>query len=1065
MEDNAIISKLDVIKRSSSSRNENSLKKFGLETNMEDSAIISILEGLKTSSSNRIANNLIKIRQQVIVTDNGIKKFKANGGISLMISLLHKPNEKISDLVLSILGNCCMKQEVVLEVEKLNGLRYVIHIIKNIAKDSILCRACRVVGNVAQFENTVDNVHEYGAVAAICGILNSTDKNTNLTPSTKLMAVRALRLLWTNKRRQHEMLTQNVPKTIVMILIEHKSKWSTSPQDKDLLLGILRCLLHFTESPSPELVLQMFADGNGFQSIVSLIPLNPYFTMKCITNLSTVATTRSVLETNEAARILIERLTAFKDQDPCLTWPIEDLNALCLLCRHAATREEVRSRNGLPLLLSVVKNSSNKKQQGQVLHALLHFIYDEVSLKILISDGLVKTLLTCLAQFLDLMKCQHNVITEKKHQSTCTINQQIQNDEHRSYVCRKLLKFKNGSFASNNLKRAFEHCDDTDDVMEFQSNKRARSTTFDDQNSDKSNVEDEEEKSKVKLKTKLSIDCGNSSQILEKPSGSQSGGNLDDSLEETNRLNLKNKQLQRYEDTLSPIPFDTRLSPQPSTSYSPSCTPPRSIITDLDEEDSNSDDSIRYSPVCSDSESDDDDADDKANWDHNFVNFENEDFVHYEMGDNELENALEEEMEPKTGETRTITWLLVLLSRVSYMDDLDPTFGNIDTVQVLLRYMELSKQPITRAASILLRIASQGDFLINLLNNKLILRLHNLLRNPLHGINCKQCMEIKNFINYNVMEKLTRTIESGYVKGQIAHQLLKGELDKQQKLIISIPYLVQSKSLIRSLFDHCRGLQILLLAVSNIKIDDWWDYAVNALGFLAIALNIKDPKKTDDLILSINDIDCTTATEQTVSSNDNTAVITFELDDESQVHANRNLLIEQSDFFKVLLTGAFMESNQSVIRLSNVTANGFRYLLTLLKHYQDNKEADNDSFPLCVNSSVAFEVLILADRFLIDDLTDTLSRAILKYRMCSCNVAQLYKYSLESHTNYLRVECIAYGLVGLTEKSRVNVFKDIINDGYGESLIEDFCDFSKNPDNVAIVKVDSDEMLSAKISS
>lgn len=176
-----------------------------------------------------------------------------------------------------------------------------------------------------------------------------------------------------------------------------------------------------------------------------------------------------------------------------------------------------------------------------------------------------------------------------------------------------------------------------------------------------------------------------------------------------------------------------------------------------------------------------------------------------------------------------------------------------------------------------------------------------------------------------------------------------------------------------------------------------------------------------------------------MSSNDNTTVITFELDDESQVHANRNLLIEQSDFFKVLLTGAFMESNQSVIRLSNVTANGFRYLLTLLKHYQDNKEADNDenSFPLCVNSSVAFEVLILADRFLIDDLTDTLSRAILKYRMCSCNVAQLYKYSLESHTNFLRVECIAYGLVGLTEKSRVNVFKDIINDGYGESLIED----------------------------
>lgn len=78
---------------------------------MDKSYVKSVIDGLKSSSSSRIQDSLIKIRSKIISHDKGVKIFRDCGGIELLIPHLRKPNEKILDITLSILGNVCLEEK------------------------------------------------------------------------------------------------------------------------------------------------------------------------------------------------------------------------------------------------------------------------------------------------------------------------------------------------------------------------------------------------------------------------------------------------------------------------------------------------------------------------------------------------------------------------------------------------------------------------------------------------------------------------------------------------------------------------------------------------------------------------------------------------------------------------------------------------------------------------------------------------------------------------------------------------------------------------------------------
>lgn len=65
----------------------------------------------KCSSSQSLYKLLVQIRTDVIREDEGIKLLRDSGGLKHIVKCLSKPNEKVLNVSLSILANCCLQED------------------------------------------------------------------------------------------------------------------------------------------------------------------------------------------------------------------------------------------------------------------------------------------------------------------------------------------------------------------------------------------------------------------------------------------------------------------------------------------------------------------------------------------------------------------------------------------------------------------------------------------------------------------------------------------------------------------------------------------------------------------------------------------------------------------------------------------------------------------------------------------------------------------------------------------------------------------------------------------
>jgi hypothetical protein len=70
-----------------------------------------IFSKLKSSESSVAYDGLLQIRSNITQTKEGYKTLRENKVLRDLVNLLHKPNEKILDVTLSILGNCCLDSD------------------------------------------------------------------------------------------------------------------------------------------------------------------------------------------------------------------------------------------------------------------------------------------------------------------------------------------------------------------------------------------------------------------------------------------------------------------------------------------------------------------------------------------------------------------------------------------------------------------------------------------------------------------------------------------------------------------------------------------------------------------------------------------------------------------------------------------------------------------------------------------------------------------------------------------------------------------------------------------
>uniref|UniRef100_A0A182VZB8 ARMC5-like ARM-repeats domain-containing protein n=1 Tax=Anopheles minimus TaxID=112268 RepID=A0A182VZB8_9DIPT len=184
---------------------------------MEEAKLASLLGSIqKTNDKSVIYRNLVAIRTNFVTNDGGIRLFSSQNGIKVLVDLLNKPYEKVIEVVLSILGNCCTKKECCKQAFECGILKPLISIISNIPNPSIQCRGCRLLGNLAQHELISYKIaRDNGNTGyALSTILNESDNTAVL-----VMVIRAIRQLWREKPLRTTLMEQGCIGKIVHLLI------------------------------------------------------------------------------------------------------------------------------------------------------------------------------------------------------------------------------------------------------------------------------------------------------------------------------------------------------------------------------------------------------------------------------------------------------------------------------------------------------------------------------------------------------------------------------------------------------------------------------------------------------------------------------------------------------------------------------------------------------------------------------------------------------------------------------------------------------------------------------
>ena len=80
----------------------------------QDKGVHEFLSKLKSSSITY--DDLVEIKSKVVNTREGAKLIIKNDLLKDLVNFMDKPNEKILDITLSILGNCCLDEDTRKEV-------------------------------------------------------------------------------------------------------------------------------------------------------------------------------------------------------------------------------------------------------------------------------------------------------------------------------------------------------------------------------------------------------------------------------------------------------------------------------------------------------------------------------------------------------------------------------------------------------------------------------------------------------------------------------------------------------------------------------------------------------------------------------------------------------------------------------------------------------------------------------------------------------------------------------------------------------------------------------------
>ena len=939
-----------------------------------------------------------------------------------MIELLVLRNEeesseirgKIIEVILSIVGNCTCKNEScaiqVISIKEFvllkklltkhfqqafeaNVIDNVISLMNNSENSSILTKACRLIGNLAQFEKIAIALQSKGIALSTSNCLSDDANSSVLT-----MSVRAIRLMWNSKRFRFEILSFGSIYKIMVILYKLLKKTERSeepepesdfvilkgrnnepdraiskiklnniiekmekndveinyeikkpekkddsfamPADKEnieLVSGILKCLLTITATSSTQVARSVYADGFGISCLMFLADETSKFrasALKIISNLSSNTSAQEYLGTNND---LVSNVSSLLLNSEQLEKPLDFnekkfcINIICLSSENACNRGKLRRSGVFKSLLAIANTSNCDKELALLIFTFYQFRFDQLGLDAFLELGFINVLIKVLGNLIETKEVDH--------------------------------------------------------------------IKFDDPSLDEERKEEQKIKQKKRSIVELQSSFNSVSKYMRYDSGSPSSSSN-----------------------------GYQYSPSRSSGYSPFSSPSRSY-QDCDDSDSDI-----YSPVCSDNEDEgskqpdfdiltflyetseigaseklkDDDnektVDDSMEIDDDASNLTVKDDEAHNIEDSKAEKSKRSENIPETLkqiEADPIQYILQLLWKVSIQNSDAPAFVRPSNLLTLHKVAKLVQRPNGKIFQILENILVQTRNFVAILKQDYVFRIHELSRPNYEHTECYSCSKMM-MISKDLLRSFGGVAESGYGRGEITRFLLTGDDEIKKKIAVNLTYIISCPDILNEMLFKYNAMDIVINTILNQE--SLAAEACDGLTVMTINLNIHIPSDDEVLYKIIPD---DYAEDESLLKVDGEQ-IKFVLKD-GEIFFDKVTLMKSSDVFNSMLSGDFRESNFNEVRFPDYTIDGMKYFYQIAKMDQAGKL--KQIAPKVNDMSVILQAYELSILYIITSIQKPLLNVI-KIVLDETSVLKIFEWSLRNINQELLISAICYFLCG-----------------------------------------------------
>ncbi|XP_055624707.1 uncharacterized protein LOC129767643 [Toxorhynchites rutilus septentrionalis] len=1021
--------------------------------------VASLLEELRNPPDRAtLYRKLVKVRTEVINTEIGIQHFCSLDGVKLLVGLLSKPYEKVLEVLLSILGNCCMRKDCAKQAYEQGILNPLVSIISNIPNPAIQCRGCRLLGNLAQFPTILYALGKvYGNTSYALNSILSESENT----AVLVMVIRAIRLLWNDKTLRTSLISQGCLKKIISLMIkfarnETKAHSSTSEPTEDGPLSdeTEKVVIKRMHAPDRTVTKEKFKNivrhmENSYHCDIVGYQLIKSYRWKDSQDFK-------MPESKETVELFTGILKCLQTVTTVIT---------------AQIAQEIYGEDGSGMKCIIYLCSETSQYRALALHIIFNLASNQDAIEKLTACDVI-TMTSDLIMHASLDESERRYCTSV----ICLLAKEACNRGHirRSGALQALMKLAKQCHAKNELSMIlyalYQYRFDnlsfdillTNGLVSFLigvlngiiSDKQTNHIKHDNEETMNTSIYSKQRSSNQKARLKRSDEL----------------------------FNYKNMNYYQQSKMAKMDPYCVAPeSPESgssgySTIYnrnapSSSSSPARTDSENVEDLDDNDDD---YSPVCSDTEADPDEgiaiAEERPDQEMETSEENTEeaktsefDILAYLYDDNsctymtnELFAAdpdLEKDEQPSTGSGKKRTRnqcsfddtiddneihdieLEIVSSRAFEKNPMQPIltllwsisrshkcseFVQPETLVTLLRICKLAKKPRGRAFQIIANIINHVEHFLPLLKQDFVFRLHEFKIPYGTHSRCWSCDEMKSACN-ELMSLFGNIGETGYGQGEIAHILKTGERTLQLQVSIIVTFVVRNSKLLHKLLFDMKILNTVLNVILNENDDEGPEVydqrlsvaACSGITTLAQNLNIcgeEEDTGTPSETLESKEFDNTlticdeTSGEEKVTFKVRNATGTVE-----SVLVSKSLLVQGSDVFQRMFDGGyFIESERNEVQLEeDISVDGLKYFFYLIRLQTVNKLTGMAPPPKVIEASL--DALSLSQKYLLPAVEKSVQNIIKTLLNDDC-VLNVFEWSLKNYNQELLVASTYYFL-------------------------------------------------------